>query len=1157
MDAAELKVGVKVVGVNDRPMIVRALTEVGRGAFNVTLRDLSTGQAEERLIFEDEIERWRVAEGSRTWSVGDGHLFRLVSEAYRIRLAWLFDPRLAVHTSRIEPLPHQIAAVYEDMLPRQPLRFLLADDPGAGKTIMAGLLLSELRLRGDVQRCLVVVPANLGEQWQDEMDEKFGLRFDLIDRNTFDMGSGRNLLNERDMWVGRIDLLKRKDFQEHLMSSEDWDLVIVDEAHKMSARYAGDEAQYTARYRLGETLRSKTRHFLLMTATPHSGKEDDFQLFLRLLDDARFEGRARETSRTADVSDMLRRVLKEELTDFEGEKLFPDRVATTLQYEIGGAEKELYEAVTAYVREEMNRADRLQAQEGGRGRNVVGFALTVLQRRLASSPAAIHGSLKRRRSRLQTKLDAARDARRRVQQTQEELDTKELDALGLGAEAADDLEQDFDEALEDEVDEIVDLATAARTIADLEREVSLLGELEEKAGEILETGRDRKWQELQPVIGLRPDRPGRTADEKLVVFTEHKETLYYLVDRIGSHVGRDAVVAIHGTMKREDRREAQNRFLNDPEVAILVATDAAGEGVNLQRAHLMVNCDLPWNPNRIEQRFGRIHRFGQKEVCHLWNLVASNTREGAVYQRLLEKLEVERRALGGKVYDVLGRALAELDLRSLMLEAIRDVDSGDVQSSAERKVEQRWDPERLRQLMEDAALHKTTISQAKVRHLAEQMERYQAQRLVPHFIESFFLDALRTLGGRIVAREKGRYEIRKVPDVVRERGRSYGYGRLPARYERVCFDKSRIDVAGTNAELVVPGHALLSSVVSLVEERYGDRLREGCVLVDPLNRMDSIRVMLAIETTVFDGQNAIAEKWVDYIEIDEHGDVRGAGAAPYLDYRSPTEEEIEEVEKSSLMANLEELAKYEESAVEVAVRDYVHRRYQTARADREAYVEKAEQMVSQRLDTEIRYWRQRAREISLQRGDVRALRVNAANATQRADTLQVRRDARLRELHEERSLRMEMPRVTGACVVVPVSLFGGNAQDSEELVANRRRIERVAMKAAMEHERDLGRDPQDVSDQNWGWDVESRDHQGHLRLIEVKGRAVGEKKVTLTRNEYLTSANQPEHYRLVVVIVDGEDPVSLSSYQVPHGKAMESAVADVSFKLAELRPADD
>ena len=528
-----------------------------------------------------------------------------------------------------------------------------------------------------------------------------------------------------------------------------------------------------------------------------------------------------------------------------------------------------------------------------------------------------------------------------------------------------------------------------------------------------------------------------------------------------------------------------------------------------------------------------------------------------MYQRLLEKLEVERKALGGKVYDVLGRALAELDLRSLMLDAIRDVENGDVQDSADRKVEQRWDPDRLRRLMEESALNKTTISQAEVREIAEQMERYQAQRLVPHFIESFFLDALRTLGGRVAMREKGRYEIRKVPDAVRERGRRYGYGRLPERYERVCFDKTRIDVGGTNAELVVPGHALLNAVVSLVEERYGDWLREGCVLVDPLDRTETIRVMLAIETTVLDGQDTIAEKWVDYVEIDEDGEVRGAGAAPYLDYRSPTVEEIEEVERASLLVNVADLATIEERAVEFAVRDYVQLRYRTARADREAYVEKSERMVSERLDTEIKYWQQRAREISLQGGDVRALRVNAANANQRAETLEARRDARLQELHNERSLRMEMPRVTGACVVVPGSLFGGKTPESKDLVANRRRIERVAMEAVLAHERDDGRTPQDVSDQNWGWDIESRDDQGHLRFIEVKGRAMGEKKVTLTRNEYLTSANQPEHYRLVVVMVDGEVPVSLSSYQVPHGKSMESAVADVSFKITELKPADE
>ena len=306
----------------------------------------------------------------------DGGLLRLGSEASRIRLAHLFDPHLAVSASRIEALPHQITAVHAEMLPRQPLRFLLADDPGAGKTVMAGLLVKELMIRGDVERCLVVAPGSLVEQWQEEMAEKFGLR---------------------------SDELKVK-----LQAAPDWDLIICDEAHRMAASYFGGEVKETQRHKLGKLLGTRTRNLLLMSATPHNGKEADFQLFMGPLDADRFEGRFREGVHKADVSDMMRRLTKEELYRFDGMPLFPERLAYTATYELSRDEADLYAAVTTYVREEMNRADR--SGDGGR-RNSVGFALQILQRRLASSPAAIHRSLERRRKRLEDRLREERMGR--------------------------------------------------------------------------------------------------------------------------------------------------------------------------------------------------------------------------------------------------------------------------------------------------------------------------------------------------------------------------------------------------------------------------------------------------------------------------------------------------------------------------------------------------------------------------------------------------------------------------------------------------------------------------------------------------------------------------------------------------------------------------
>ena len=672
------------------------------------------GRVANELLYRDDEPRLEIVEIGRPWSFdGDGALFRLVSEAQRIRLAHLFDPVLAVHTSVVDPLPHQITAVYESMLPRQPLRFLLADDPGAGKTIMAGLLIKELIARGDLQRCLVVCPGSLAEQWQDELYRRFHLPFEILPNDKLEAARTGNWFLEANLVIARLDKLSRnEDVQQKLQAPDcGWDLVVCDEAHKMSATFFGGEVKYTKRYRLGQLLSGLTRHFLLMTATPHNGKEEDFQLFMALIDGDRFEGRFRDGVHVAEVSDLMRRMVKENLLKFDGTPLFPERIAYTVPYRLSDAEARLYKAVTDYVREEFNRAEAL---ENDRRAGTVGFALTILQRRLASSPAAIHESLRRRRERLESRL-------------------RELEVMQRGGEATiafatagpaldpEDVE-DLDEAPENEIEaaeqEVLDQATAARSIAELNAEIETLRQLEALALEVRRSGTDTKWRELASLLGevftagghtlrvAEPDvpygagaipRPTSSPRQKLVIFTEHRDTLSYLHGRIATLLGRErSVVLIHGGMGREDRLRAQEAFRHDPQVQVLLATDAAGEGINLQRAHLMVNYDLPWNPNRLEQRFGRIHRIGQTEVCHLWNLVADETREGDVYRKLLEKLEQARLALGGQVFDVLGKLHFEgRPLRELLVEAIRYGEQPEVRARLTTAVDHALDRGRI------------------------------------------------------------------------------------------------------------------------------------------------------------------------------------------------------------------------------------------------------------------------------------------------------------------------------------------------------------------------------------------------------------------------------------------------------------------------------
>ncbi|BEQ16952.1 hypothetical protein FAK_40180 [Desulfoferula mesophila] len=440
--------------VPDSLVTVVSVQWYGSEALELTYKT-PTGKVANELLYRHDEARLEIVEQGRPWSFdGDGALFRLVSEAQRINLAHLFDPVLAVHTSVVDPLPHQITAVYEVMLPRQPLRFLLADDPGAGKTIMAGLLIRELIARGDLQRCLIVCPGSLAEQWQDELYRRFQLPFEILTNNKLEAARTGNWFLETNLVIARLDKLSRNEDVQQKLQAPDcrWDLVVCDEAHKMSATFFGGEVKYTKRYKLGQLLSTLTRHFLLMTATPHNGKETDFQLFMALVDGDRFEGRFRDGVHVADVSDLMRRMVKESLLKFDGTRLFPERIAKTVPYKLSELEAHLYKIVTEYVREEFNRAEAL---ENDKRAGTVGFALTVLQRRLASSPEAIYQSLRRRRERLESRLRELEVLQRGGQVTPVFAVTGPM----LDAEDMEDLEDAPEVEIEEAEDQVIDQAT--------------------------------------------------------------------------------------------------------------------------------------------------------------------------------------------------------------------------------------------------------------------------------------------------------------------------------------------------------------------------------------------------------------------------------------------------------------------------------------------------------------------------------------------------------------------------------------------------------------------------------------------------------------------------------------------------------------------------
>jgi len=1123
----QLTPGARVKGVlPDRAVTVVQAEWHGTQAITLTYRD-DAGRVEHELLYRSNEAALEIVDAGRAWSFdADGQLFRLASEALRIRLAHLFDPYLAVHTSNLDPLPHQIRAVYGEMLPRQPLRFLLADDPGAGKTIMAGLLIKELIVRGDLKRCLIVPPGSLVEQWQDELALRLGLEFEFITRDTIEASRSGNPFAEKPLVIARLDQLSRNDEIQAKLEQTDWDLIVVDEAHKMSAHFFGLETKKTRRYQLGELLGRITRHLLLMTATPHNGKPEDFQLFMALIDPDRFEGKPRKESRALDAQGLMRRMVKEELLTFEGKPLFPERRAYTVTYPLSPQEARLYDEVTEYVRAEMNRADRLKAAGEGRRGNVVGFALTVLQRRLASSPEAIFQSLRRRRERLEARLNEERLGRR---------GREEAVDLTAGFEAPEDIDDLPEGELEELEEEVVDQASAAKTIAELEHEIDTLRGLEQLAEQVRRSGTDAKWKRLAELLQDTEaemfDATGKR--RKLIIFSEHRDTLNYLTNRIRTLIGRpEAVVEIHGGMARELRREAQESFLQDPDVFVLVATDAAGEGVNLQRAHLLVNYDLPWNPNRIEQRFGRIHRIGQTEVCHMWNLVAFETREGQVFQRLLEKLSEQSKELGGRVFDVLGDEIFEDPLRDLLIEAVRYGDRPEVRARLDEIVDAAVG-EKLRAALKERALLTEMMSATDVGEIRRQMEEAEARKLQPHYIRSFFLEAFRLLGGQISKREPGRYEITNVPAEIRNRGKALGGG-IPVvpRYARVTFEKALMIPAGqAQAQLLAPGHPLLDATVDLVLERYRPLLKQGAMLVADADETEDPRALVYVEHAiqnareVASGQRQVVSKRLQFVELTRDGHPRIAGYAPYLDYRP-----IEPDELDLLQGLLEEewLARgVEAEGVDHAITHAVPEHLQEVKDHTEARVDMTKEAVHRRLTQEIQHWDHRATELKQRELAGKQPRMNSGRARQRADDLQARLKRRITELDQERQLSPLPPVVAGGALVIPHGLLERlRGQRSEEPAPHAReteRVERIAVEAVLAAERGLGRDPEEKPRNNPGYDILSQPaNGGPLLFIEVKGRVAGAATFTITKNEVLYALNKGGDYVLALVRVEGD-----------------------------------
>jgi SNF2 family DNA or RNA helicase len=1092
----ELKPGLRIDGLIPATVVtVIAAQWHGTDALELTYKS-ANGTLGQQVIFRTDQDKLTVAQsGSRAFDAQAAD-FKLVAEAQRIQLAGLFDPMLAVATSDVRPLPHQIRAVYGELLPRTPLRSLLADDPGAGKTIMAGLYIKELILRDDVKQCLIVAPGGLVEQWQDELFFKFGLRFDLLTNQLIDANVNLNVFETNPLLIARMDQLSRNEELQKQLKGTEWDLVIVDEAHRMGAHYFGAKLEKTKRFLLGELLGKITRHLLLMTATPHSGKEEDFQLFLTLLDRDRFEGKNKKTANTDGI---MRRMVKEELLTFEGRKLFPERIAETVPYELTALEYDLYKQVTAYVREGMNRADKI----GGKRKNTVGFALTVLQRRLASSPEAIYRSLVRRTERLERKKQEI--LKGTYVEKEPSIDVSALDADEYNAEEIEDIE-----------DELLDAATAAQTVEELDAELLELAELTKAAKQVRDAGTDRKWTELSTILqdnALTTDEDG--VPRKFIIFTEHRDTLDYLTTRIRSLLGKpDAVQAIHGGVRRLERRVITEEFTKNRSCQILLATDAAGEGLNLQAAHLMVNYDLPWNPNRIEQRFGRIHRIGQEEVCRLWNLVASNTREGDVFVRLLIKVEEQRKAYGGKVFDVLGEAFIETSLRDLLLEAIRYGDQPEVKAKMHEIIDCQVS-DGLRQLLEERSLAAEHLAEADLAKLRAAMDEARARRLQPHYIELAFKAAFTRLGGRIAKREQGRYEIANVPAQIR----AGKFGPIATKYDRVTFDLSQVQPDGlVRADLLAPGHPLHDAVMDEAIRHHGGVLNSGTVLVS--SALEEPHLLVGVVEEVADATGATVSRRFGYAYVDSFGTVTSAGPAPYLDCVAAPD-----VPAVASARQLPWLAEAEDRAISWIIANQLPDYLAEVQPRRAAELAKTRELVTKRLEHERDRLLLDAAVAAEKEQVGEKPKESAESLNRKAVDLDARLYKRLETLDQQALMSTKPPRILTAALVLPIGMLEADLPPTAPIHAKETKdVERRGVDLVLAREQALGRTPVEQAYNNKGFDILSYEPNGDTYRIEVKARIDGATDFFVTHNEVMVGKNAVPRYRLALVKVDPRGP---------------------------------
>lgn len=1071
-----IKQGSIITGSNwPEPVVVKLVEEVGDFIHIVGATNISGGHIDQ-LIPKEEFQKIIIDDTKASFSEEAWKVF-LSLEAMRYRFASMYDPLLAMNTSKVDPLPHQIEAVYDYVLKLPRIRFLIADDPGAGKTIMAGLIIKELKLRQLVKRILIVTPGHLKDQWRRELKDRFEESFKPIDRWTMDSLYRENIWLKENHIITSMDFVKKDDVLPSINAAH-FDLIIVDEAHKMSAYRYGEKIDKSERYKLGEVLSDITNHLLFLTATPHKGDPENFRLFLDLLDRGFFASNemVQESIMNKDNPLFIRRI-KEDLKDFEGKPLFLPRTVKTVSFNLGTDspnEKNLYNELSKYVNTQYNKVLTRDKK-----RNVA-FALVILQRRLASSTYALLKSLERRKKRLEELLKGALD-RNKAPESVFDYDVVE----------------DMAEQERWKEEEIWETLSVAENREELEKEISTIDNLINLAMSIIQGEEEIKLKELRKSLKELSAKYTENNNRKILIFTESKDTLEYLERKIREW--GFSTNTIHGGMKLEDRINAEAIFKNETEV--MVATEAAGEGINLQFCNMMLNYDIPWNPNRLEQRMGRIHRYGQQREVYVFNLVAEDTREGRVLSRLFQKLDEIRQAMGSdKVFDVLSEVIYNKNLSQLLMEAAanaRNVE--DILKEIEITVDEEYISKVKENLGETLATR--YIDYTRIKEMAQQAREY---RLIPEYTESYFKKAFIKAGGKIKERKDGFLSIELIPFDIRkiaeEETFKKDFGQILKKYPKITFDKD-IAFKTSDAEFISFGHPLFEAVLSWVETNLMDSLIKGATFYDPDRRLDGY--ILFYEGEIKDGTGAVAGKRLFSFYANEKEVVPISPAVIWDLVEGEESKENIDMETLKSRTSTRVISKLDEYKAEL----FKERNRQSE--IKEKYGIKSLEYLILKLDGDLitLFGRKEVGEnVDL------AIRNKEERKSEYEKAL---KDLKI-QIQKEKSLTMSMPRFMGIIRVKPSEKINRAMQSDAE-------IEAIGIEIAMKYERDNGRLPEDVSSQNLGFDIRSTEKDGSVRYIEVKARAQSG-DIALTQNEWFKAHRFKDDYYLYVVFNASSSP---------------------------------